>query len=519
MNATPTSTPAAARLPLGTKILVGLALNAVLLAAAFSIVFLVQVRLNPGSLLAGRTGQRLQATAQLLLGDLAFANADTVSGVLDRYREAYDMDLRLFDNSGRAIAGPDTPLPAPVMAFVGRQRGPFPGRGPRAGAGPGAGNPAQRQGPEFPRGPRGRGAGAGAGAAAMHEPFPRFVTRAGDPPAYWVVIHLPATGDFRPLTLVVRSESLWSGPLLPDLKPWLAAAAGAFALSGLFWYPLVRGITRDIGHMMRGTEAIAAGRLDSRLQLRRTDELGRLAEAIDQMAGRLSGFVAGQKRFLGDAAHELCSPLARMQAAVAVLESQPSADPQLYLADIREELDEMAALVNELLAFSRATHGRAVRTDSVDVHAVLRKAWEREAPAEAVPRFDVDAGLAARADPSLLHRALANLIRNAIRYAGTQTPITLAAHARNGEVRITVSDEGPGVPEAEVSRLFEPFYRPEPSRSRELGGVGLGLAIVKTCVDACAGSVTARNRAPRGFEVEIRLPQSSPSARHFPTAA
>ena len=499
-------TPPRIRLPLATKILVGLGLNAALLAAAFAVVFVLQVRLNPGWLLAGRTGQRLQATAQLLVGDLAFAKPETVADVLDRYREAYDMDLRLFDNSGRAIAGPADPLPPQVMTFVGRQRGPFPGRvGPRNPAA----NPSARGPNEFPRGPRGKG------QAPPHEPFPRFVVRAGEPPAYWVVLHLPAVGEFRPLTLIVRSESLWSGALLFDVKPWLAAAAGAFALSGLFWYPLMRGITRDIGHMMRGTEAIASGRFDSRLRLRRNDELGRLADAIDQMAGRLTGFVAGQKRFLGDAAHELCSPLARMQTALAILESREPPGAEGYLADLREELDEMAALVHELLAFSRATHGRSIQLEVTDVRAVARRAWDREAPAGTPLTLDIPEPCEVRADPALLHRALANLIRNAVRYAGTTHPITVAARLDPDRttVWISVSDEGPGVAEEEIPRLFEPFYRPEPSRSRELGGVGLGLAIVKTCVDACGGSVDARNRQPHGFEVTLRLKAVLPNEK------
>jgi len=490
-------------MPLSTKILVGLGLNVALLASAFAIVFVVQVRLNPGWLLAGSAGKRLQATAQLLVGDLAFAKAENVQGVLDRYREAYEMDMRLFDISGNVVAGPNELVPAEVMTHVGRQRGPFPGRGgPR---GPPSG-PAQRGTPEFPRGPRGKG------QVPMQDSFPRFVVRAGDPIAYWVVIHLPAVGEFRPLTLLVRSESLWAGALLLDVKPWLAAAAGALALSGLFWLPLMRGITRDVRHMMRGTEEIAAGRFETRLSLRRTDELGRLADAIDQMAGRLAGFVAGQKRFLGDAAHELCSPLARMQAAVAVLGSRDNGSADAYIADIREELEEMAALVNELLAFSRATHGRAIQLEATSIRGVVERAWNREAPGDATLSLDVDPTLVAEADPGLLQRAIANLIRNAVRYAGTQSPIVVSARTVDGAVEVSVADQGPGVPDEALPRLFEPFFRPEPSRSRELGGVGLGLAIVKTCVDACNGSVTAHNRKPGGFEVVIRL-RSSPLAQ------
>ncbi|MGE3309748.1 MAG: sensor histidine kinase [Limisphaerales bacterium] len=490
------------RWPLSTKILVGLGLNVALLAAAFAIVFVVQVRLNPSWLLAGSVGKRLQATAQLLAGDLAFANADNVQGILDRYREAYQMDLRLFDMTGRAVAGPDEPIPPEVLVHVGRTRGPQSGRGGPRGPADGQGI-GPRGAQELPRGPRGRGQGP------YQQAFPRFVVRAGVPVAYWVVIQLPAAGEFRPLTLVVRSESLWSGALLLDIKPWLAAAAGALALSGLFWFPLMRGITRDVGHMMRGTETIASGEFGWRLDLRRSDELGRLADAIDAMAGRLAGFVAGQKRFLGDAAHELCSPLARMQAAIAILDSRDHGESNGYIADLREELDEMAALVNELLAFSRASHGRSIALEPTNVRAVIDRAWNREAPADARLDLAVDPSVVVEADPGLLQRAIANLIRNAIRYAGTQESVTISARNVEGGVEVSVADLGPGVPADALPRLFEPFFRPEPSRSRELGGVGLGLAIVRTCVEACRGSVTARNRVPRGFEVLLHLRRAS----------
>jgi len=489
------------RVPLGTKIVLGLALNLALLAAGMAAVLVLQVRLNPGWLLAGRTGERLQAAAQLLVSDLAFSTPNRLEAVLDRYRDAYQMDFRIFDNSGTPIAGPTDLPPSEVMRLVGRQRGPFGGRGGLRGP---QGNIAPRQNADPIRTPRGNPGRIGS------ENFPRFVLRAGDPPAYWVVIHLPPVGEFRPLTLVLRSESLWSGALLFDLQPWLLAAAGALALSGLFWLPLIRGITHDIRRMMRGTEAIASGRFESRLDLERSDELGRLAEAIDRMAERLSGYVAGQKRFLGDAAHELCSPIARMQAAVALLETRPPADAHRYIEDLREELDEMSTLVAELLAFSRATHGRSAHLENVSLRKIVDRAVDREAAEPERIRVEIPDTIHVIADAGLLQRAIANLIRNAFRHAGDQGPILATAQARDGSIRLTVSDQGPGVPEDSLPRLFEPFFRPEASRTRESGGVGLGLAIVKTCIDACGGTVSARNRKPSGLEVTIDL-KSGPS--------
>ena len=109
------------------------------------------------------------------------------------------------------------------------------------------------------------------------------------------------------------------------------------------------------------------------------------------------------------------------------------------------------------------------------------------------------------AQPEYLLRSLANLVRNAIRYASHAGPITVSATERGNEVTIVVADHGPGLPDSELESVFRPFYRPEFARQRETGGAGLGLAIVRSCIEACGGAVSCRNRSPKGLEVAIRL--------------
>jgi two-component system sensor histidine kinase CpxA len=109
------------------------------------------------------------------------------------------------------------------------------------------------------------------------------------------------------------------------------------------------------------------------------------------------------------------------------------------------------------------------------------------------------------ADPELLVRALSNLLRNAIRYGAEAGPIEIHAERREDSVLITIADSGPGVPEAELEKIFDAFYRVDASRNRQTGGSGLGLAIVRTCVESCNGSVAAENRAPHGLAVQVRL--------------
>ena len=120
--------------------------------------------------------------------------------------------------------------------------------------------------------------------------------------------------------------------------------------------------------------------------------------------------------------------------------------------------------------------------------------------------------IANSSDAELLVRALANLVRNSIRYAGEAGPITLSGRREGNLILLTVSDCGPGVPANELARIFDPFYRVDVSRDRATGGVGLGLAIVKTCVEACGGSVSCRNREPKGLDVTLQLRAAEASA-------
>jgi two-component system sensor histidine kinase CpxA len=302
------------------------------------------------------------------------------------------------------------------------------------------------------------------------------------------------------------SPTLSAGGLFFDFTPWLWAGGGVLLFSVLWWVPFVGSITRSIRLVTVATEQVAEGRFEVAVNERRGDELGRLGGAVKRMAGRLEGFVTGQKRFLGDIAHELCTPLARMEMALGVLEQRADARQLEYVNDVRDEVRHMSGLVNELLSFSKASlKARELPLTAVSLRALAAQVIAREAAASDAIEVEVPDELTAKAEPELLARAVGNLVRNALRYAGHAGPIRLSAAARGAEVILSVTDEGPGVPTESLTRLTEPFYRPDAARTREQGGVGLGLAIVKSCVEACRGQLTFRNRSPRGFEAEIRL--------------
>jgi two-component system sensor histidine kinase CpxA len=162
-------------------------------------------------------------------------------------------------------------------------------------------------------------------------------------------------------------------------------------------------------------------------------------------------------------------------------------------------------LVNELLAYAKVGIKSAeIRLEPVNLSQLAARVIEREA-AGATINLEVEQNIAVLAQAELLARALANVVRNAVRYASAAGPIKVTAERRGEEVRLLISDQGPGVPEEALGKLFDPFYRLEPDRARQTGGVGLGLAIVKTCIENCQGSVAAKRLKPSGFEIAITL--------------
>lgn len=312
-------------------------------------------------------------------------------------------------------------------------------------------------------------------------------------------------------TLVWTFPSLWTNPFFFDYKPWLAVVVAVILVSIICWLPLIRGLTRSISQLTAATGAIAEGQLETRLSLNRRDELGRLSEAINRMAERLSGFVHGQRRFLSDVAHELCSPLARLQVSLGILDQRAQNNQKEYVEGVQEEVAHMSGLINELLLFSRAQmNASATPLTRVNLADAVRRVLAREASDKTLIETHIEERTEVMAHPEYLFRSLANVVRNAIRYAGESGPIVVSASEKDGVVSITVADNGPGIPEAELEGVFKPFYRPELARQRETGGVGLGLAIVRTCIGACGGIVKCRNRSPKGLEVEIRLPTPKP---------
>jgi two-component system sensor histidine kinase CpxA len=487
--------------PLSLKISLWLLLNLLLLGTVGLAYFVGPRGLGLDALVGGPAGNRLQTLADIIASETGSASAGTRDAVLARFSRAYGASLYLFQNNGRELAGPPVALPATVRSQLlmhGPQDNPA-----RGGEFPPPELDGRPPPPDDAAEPRDRPPEGG----LVHR---RFGVNESGPGGYWIGFRVPFNPDDSgfalPATLLVRVDSRWGLLRLLDLQPWLLGGAGVLVCSVLFWLPLVQGITRALRELTRATERIAEGRFDTRVPARRRDELGQLGGSVNRMAAQLDVFVHGQKRFLADVAHELGSPLGRLQVATGILEERAGPGLQAAVADVREEVQLMGALVRELLAFTRAgLRAREAALAAVSLPSLVARVLAREDPGAHV-QPEIPEGLEAFADAELLERALGNLVRNALRYAAGDGPVTVAAHRDGSEVVVTVTDAGPGVPPGALARLGEPFYRPEEARTRETGGAGLGLAIVKSSVEACRGRVSFRNLAPRGFAAEIRLP-------------
>ena len=464
-------------LPLSAKILAWFFLNLSLLATVFILLFNAQFQFDLNWVFESSALQRVGALHALIVGELNTAPPEDWGSVLDRYSDAYHVRFSLFETNGEYLIGTVMELPQEVR---------------------------ERMFPLRLKSPT--------SAHATPSPNPsRAFLRTSHPARYWLLqrarLNNPQAGGAMQVILVAQADSLSMGGLILDPAPWLGLAVGTVVFSVLFWFPLLHGITRSIGQMRQTTRQIAEGHFNVRVVTRRQDELGSLGESINQMAARLNGFVAGQKRFLGDIAHELCAPLARLQMVLGIMEQRVGDEGADYAKSASEKAQQIAALVNELLVFSRASFGAAaVHLAPVVVGQAVAEAVCREADEAVGITTEIPGGLTVLADHELLVRALSNLLRNAIRHGGNMGPITLAAARENAGVALRVADSGPGVPEEELPKLFDAFYRLDSSRARETGGVGLGLTIVKTCVESCRGTVVAHNRQPHGLEVVIRLP-------------
>lgn len=312
------------------------------------------------------------------------------------------------------------------------------------------------------------------------------------------------------------------GPFGPEGVPSLFILIGILS-SGLVCYFLAHYLTSPVVRLRAATQRLADGDLTARVgskNLRRNDEVAQLVRDFDAMAERLEQSVKAQARLLNDVSHELRSPLARLNVALALARQRSGTSAQTALDRIDLEANRLNELIGSLLAIARLENGESFTQESTVALSELIEGIALDADFEAQMRnCHVEALIvqdcSVKGSGILLHRAIENVVRNAIRYTaeGTTVQVRLEASgsSENPQAVIRVTDSGPGVPEDLLDKLFRPFYRVDDARGRETGGVGLGLAIAERAVRLHGGSVKANNRPEGGLAVEIRLPSNPPA--------
>jgi len=300
----------------------------------------------------------------------------------------------------------------------------------------------------------------------------------------------------------------------------------AIISSGLVCYLLAWFLTKPIVRLRAATHRLAAGDLTARTGApasKRRDEVASLMRDFDTMAERLETLVNAQSRLLNDISHELRSPLARLNVALGLARQRAGVESADMLDRIELEASRLNELIGRILTLARLEDGeqRVPQTPVPLADLVANVAEDAEFEAQerhchvhtVIPEGD----WGVRGNDSLLHSAVENVVRNAIRYTqeGTSVEIELASEAgpRGPEAVLNVSDSGSGVPPDALEKLFEPFYRLDDARGRLTGGVGLGLAITERAVRFHGGKVSAFNRSEGGLRVEIRLPLVSAGQR------
>jgi signal transduction histidine kinase len=284
----------------------------------------------------------------------------------------------------------------------------------------------------------------------------------------------------------------------------VVAAVVAVALAMV----LARRLARPIERLALAAARIAEGDLSARVPEEGPAELRALAASYNTMAARLAEQEAIRREFIVNASHELRTPLTNLQGYLEALRDGVLPPDPATFDSLREEVDHLTRLAASLDVLAGAVDEPGTPRDT-DVAALVRTAADLVAPALARRSIglavDVAAGLTARVRPDELTQVLANLLQNAVRYTPEGGAVRVTATRSPDGIDIRVANTGPGIPDEDLPRIWERFYRVEKSRDRERGGAGIGLAIVKQLVEAAGGRVGVTSGG--GWtEFSVRLP-------------
>ena len=297
---------------------------------------------------------------------------------------------------------------------------------------------------------------------------------------------------------------MWPGTPVAVLSIAILAAAVMSIL-------LARYLSSPIVRLQKASRSLAAGALETRVGgplTRRGDEVGTLARDFDAMAERLQELVTSKETLLRDVSHEFRSPLARIRMALALAERRAGEASRPDLARIEREAERLDKLVGQVMTLTRLRTTDTPRRDLVRLDTLVGEVVDdaRFEYPDATLEYSAHSPVSLRGDADGLKSAIENVVRNAMIYGDRTKPIEVRVDDGGVSSTVRVLDRGPGVPDAELERIFEPFYRTDTSRDHRQDGQGIGLAITARVTELHGGKVRARNRAEGGLEIAIELP-------------
>jgi signal transduction histidine kinase len=296
---------------------------------------------------------------------------------------------------------------------------------------------------------------------------------------------------------------------LPSL---VGAAAGVVLALGVVQL-LARGTTKPLREMAAVATAMARGEHGRQVAVTSRDEVGELAHAFNRMTAELAETDRLRRDLVANVSHELRTPLGALQAVLEnVIDGVSEPDPET-LRTMLAQTRRLGRLVSQLLDLSRLEAGDQpfdIRPFGVrDVLEGAAREARLHAPEDVVFSIEAAAELQAAGDPERIHQVVMNLVENAVRYSPRPGEIALRASSTDGHtVTVVVDDEGPGIPEEDLGRVFERFYRGDGRRGADGGGAGLGLAIARWIVELHGGAIRAERRDPRGSHMVVTLPEA-----------
>jgi signal transduction histidine kinase len=272
-------------------------------------------------------------------------------------------------------------------------------------------------------------------------------------------------------------------------------------LAGAFF--AIRFILRPIKWLNTGVQEISRGNLKHRVPLKKSDELRDLAAAFNDMTERIRDMLRTKERLLLDVSHELRTPLTRMKVALEFLEDSQAKQ------SLQVDIEEMEKMVNQILKTARWKHKyENLRKKPTNLAGLLKQtlaAFENRQPG--FEMVDLPSEIEAEVDPEQIKTVFENVISNAVKYSRPDSePIQVSYNRRKSYAVIRITDFGIGIPQEELSHIFEPFYRVDKSRTKETGGYGLGLSLCKTIMEAHGGKIEVQSELKKGTTVSLFFP-------------